>query len=345
MRLKHLSFLLSILPAIFAGSCTSTDVIEPEPPEAKSDIITLNLSAPEAFSFPATRAAHEGHQLRYVAQLYHKNELNQTVRLARKELLASAGNLISFVASEGTGEYTVTLFADYIDEGATPDNNGCYPDKYYNTQKDDRSVEMLFPVVNDKTIYPVNNDNYDCFALQHTINKTAEAYDKELTLKRRVAKIIFEDKGSEGSSQEGASGIILKKLSFMDEYYFNAGYSTRNKNIENYDFGILPINGNELFYFYTFPAMLNKTDKSDKSFDIISFDINPIDDNYTYNSFSSKGSFLYPEANKIYRVKGDFLIPTNSPTPTGDMINLTVSVDENNWGSSGDQEFESSINP
>jgi len=335
MRLKHLSFLLSILPAIFAGSCTSTDVIEPEPPEAKSDIITLNLSAPEAFSFPATRAAHEGHQLRYVAQLYHKNELNQTVRLARKELLASAGNLISFVASEGTGEYTVTLFADYIDEGATPNENGYYPDKYYNTQEEGDYIEMLTPTIAGKKIYPVNNDNYDCFALKHTIKKTGEAYNQDLTLKRSVSKIIFQDKGSTGSRKDGVYGIKLTKLSFMNQYSFSVGYSIKSNDDDNLNIEDLHTNDNVLFYFYTFPAAIGN-DKSSKSFNTISFDIIPTDNTFSYNSFSSKGSFLFPEANYVYRVKGDFFVPKNAPALPGDMINLTVSVDKKEWVDSTD---------
>lgn len=341
MKLNRLILFRILVPAFLAAGCTSTDVIEPSSPSGKSDLITLTVSAPEAV-LSSTRAdeTHAGHQLRYVAELYKANgnyPINKDNFIARKELLASEGSLIQFQAPE-TGKYVATLFADYIPESTTKDDNGHYPDKYYRTMPSQVSeygkIGILGNGNSELPPYSINNDNYDCFSKTLNITKEAATYEATISLTRAVAKIIVQDKG-ENSRPEGVSVIKLGKLSFMSEYSFEpkTNYSATNKNVENSGY-TLDYNGSdaELFYFYTLPAAdsngfyINGKGLAEINFQLVA------KDNYAYDKCSIQGALFYPKANHIYRVKGNFLKPTNAPPLPGDMINLTVSID-NGWNS------------
>lgn len=335
MKSMKMRLLCALLPALLAMGCTSTDVVSPSDPEKKSDVITLSVSAPEAYAFPSTRAAHEGHQLRYVAKLYKADgnyPINSGNFLARKELLASSGT-ISFVATEGARKYAVAIFADYVPDNVTADANGCYKDKFYDTQDQGDVVNMLCLKSKEGNItYPensINNDNFDCFVGQITIDKGESAVEKSITLKRAVSKIIFRDNGASGSRPDGVESITLSEFSFMSEYKYSVGYSSVCTKVTNPNVGNLtPKDNGELFYFYTFAS--GQSDGT-PGLDVIKFSITPINDEFEYNEVATGGSLIRPKANFIYKVEGQFFLPTKSTPLPGDMINIRVSADDN-WG-------------
>lgn len=115
------------LALAFAGGCTSTDVVDP-PAGSDSNVVTINLSAPDAYRFTPTRAedTHKGHTLRYVAKLYKGSKIAAGELFAKKEILGNTGT-ITFVTPE-TGTYTVAVFADYISAAASADADGHYPE-------------------------------------------------------------------------------------------------------------------------------------------------------------------------------------------------------------------------
>lgn len=333
MKSVKMRLLCALLPALLATGCTSTDVVSPSDPEKKSDVITLSVSAPEAYAFPSTRAAHEGHQLRYVAKLYKgktTGSINVDNFVARKEMLASAGSLIQFEAPE-KGDYTVAIFADYIPSDAEKNDNGSYGNKYYKIDGNNDYIDILEHGDNTLPPYSVNNDNYDCFVKVLRITKGDDAYEENVVLRRAVAKVIVQ--ANDGGRPDGVTKITLTKLSFMTQYSLDNGIAGANANKTNISVDLTFDNsGTELFYFYTFPAKKGSYYIQGQGLNEITFMIGAKDDSYVYNGCSISPSLFYPEANYIYRVKGDFLKPTNAPALPSDMINLTVSVSEN-WES------------
>lgn len=331
MNLKNIGlailFSTSLLTTALTG-CISTESVEPAASGPKDEKITIMVSAPEAFSPSSTRAVDKGLQLRYVAKLYEGDKADKGKFLQRKELLATDG-LIVFTAPKG--KYTVAIFADYIDAGATADSKGYYPDKFYDTSAEGPSIIMLAIRSNDKlnsnkVNYPnnsINNDNYDCFAKIFTFTKEETVYESKLTLKRAVSKVKII---STDGVAEGVDKIRLTKFSFMDEYNINENRSVSHNDIVKSNIvEISPSNigGKELFYFYTFGSLQS----SGQGPAAIAFDIIGKDE-YEYQSVTIPGSTFLPIANYVYNIKGSFLTPTSAPAPPSDEIRLTVNRNE-----------------
>lgn len=340
---------MAISPMIL--SCSSTEVID-EPAE-NSDIISFYVSAPDAYSFPATKAS-DGLQLRYIGKLYKQGvSQNDYTYVAREELLAKVGSVLTFHAEPGT--YVVRVFADYIGSNVTTKETkksvkggfdyDTYGDKFYVTEDSKQSdiIEMKAIQAGDDSSNPqfyegfcnINNDDYDCFAGSTKVfNKTAMKYDESLTLKRAVSKIRVV--ATNTANWAHADQIKITEFAYynkMNTVSLESG--SQNKisasNIKKEVFTFSPSgksNGNagELFYFYTF------ADGDSNGLKKISFDIISEDTNYEFKSIEITSGKLQPKANYIYNVKGDFLSPTKYPE---DIINITV--DENSTWEESDK--------
>ena len=333
--------MLAFFSMLATVGCTTTDVVDPSDNTEKGTTITLNVASPDAYVFSPTRAEnekpfHEGHQLRYVAKLFEGDAAASGKFVARKEILAKNGNKIVFNAPEG--KYTVVVFADYIDENATPDDNGHYPDRYYKTTTNDDFIEAFETPKGSDSSNPVkmniNNDDYDCFAVKSTFTKSAKPYtDDNLKLTRAVCKIKIVNKGG---NVNGVEQIKVTKLSFLSKYGFSMESSAAS-NHHIYTSSILGNNalcnmkGDVLFYFYSFGNFDSGDCGLNLSFDIIS------QKDYTY---PSKNISIDTKLNKniIYNIQGEVLSPSTFPS---DEITLVVSTDEN-WNAS---EKDIPVNP
>lgn len=332
--------MLAFFSMLATVGCTSTDVMDPSDNTEKGTTITLNVASPDAYVFSPTRAeSHVGHQLRYVAKLFKNDKYSGEQFIERKEILASdVTNMIIF--QQPAADYIVRIFADYVDSEATANDNGEYPDKYYDTSSKDGKIKMK-AIQNEtgNTVYPskinINNDDYDCFAIEHTFTKTALIYEQSLTLKRAVSKVRIINNGG---NPAGVEKINITNFSYLNEYDFTSRKSATHIDVSQANLKQSPIeftptnlSQNELFYFYTFgyyAAEINTI-----SFDIIG------KDNYEYAPVKIDGGVLKPVANYILNVKGNFLTPTTSPS---NAINLTVSTDDN-WDSP-DNEYDVKTN-
>lgn len=321
--------MLAFLSMFATVGCTSTDVVDPSDNTEKGTTITLNVASPDAYVFSPTRAeSHAGHQLRYVAKLFKGKSAASGEFVARKEILEKEGHTIVFNAPE-EGEYTVVVFADYIDENAQADKNGHYPDRYYNTTTNDDFIEALKTPISSDDPNPVkmniNNDDYDCFAVKFTFTKEAQPYTKpDLTLTRAVCKIKIVNKGG---NVNGVNQIKVTKLSFMSQYSFEKEASVPRIEYTTDDLGenaLYEIQGNVLFYFYSFENY-----NLGGGLKAISFDVNAEKD-YEYPSITIPTNNYDYKRNIIYNIQGEFLSPTTYPS---NEITLVVSTDEN-WNAS-----------
>lgn len=334
--------------ALAFGACTSTDIVD-DPATSANNTISLSVASPDAYAFPMTRVDN-GLKLRYVAKLYEGKTANESKFIARKELVSGENNNMIIFTNVEEGTYFVTLFADYIPANSTA-TDGCYPDCFYDTQEVTENVRLM-PF--DKTgeigtptlRTPINNDNYDCFALTRIVNKKAEVYEENLTLKRAVSKIrVISTEGKE----HGVESIRIKEFDVLNVYSFSQGcanFHLKNPEISNpvlpvqtkEDYAFTPSNIDNagtktLFYFYSFGGPGNI------SLSNISFTI------------KGKNGFEYPERNipsgtlkitpnNIYNVKGGFLVPSKDPeqeaADKAKEIHLTVDSNQN-WDSETDK--------
>ena len=151
------------------------------------------------------------------------------------------------------------IFADYIDAGATPNSNGQYPDRFYDTSTKNEFITMQsFRSRDGKKTFKyncINNDNYQCYATRLKIKKEETAYENSLTLKRAVAKVRVVSKDGDIN---GIDKIRLTAFSFMDEYNFKQKLSGTHVDIESkniLEFEPSAKSSRELFFFYTFGSL------------------------------------------------------------------------------------------
>lgn len=340
---RPLIFLSGLLTALTLGSCSQTELLDTPGKESSKGSICISVSAPDAYNFASTRA-DAGLQLRYVAKLYKKktsDPISGDAYQATTELLARNGNKIIFTGIE-PGTYTVTLFADYVDDSATANTSGHYPDKFYNTTSNMGTIVMQSIKDPDgTTTYPnanINNDNYDCFATKINITKEEPLYESDVTLKRIVSKVSFID--SDGDKFGGLDKIKLTKYSFLYSYSFQSGSSDIAGeialNMTDYPgmFEATDPGSKELFYFYTFGSTKN----TPSSLYGINFSLTG-KNGYEFRDVAINPGKIGIAPNYKYKVTGDFLHATVDPVQNEKdakaQIHLTVTKDDN-W--SGDKE-------
>lgn len=194
--MKYLSSFFAAASIICLNSCVSTEIVEPE---TSSDRIILNLSAMDEVGTRAS-ANHEGFKLRYTAILYRGSSANYIEESTRKreEIVEGENELNEIIFDvEPNHTYTIFVYADYIPASSTKTGKE-YADHFYDTHTYKDNVVMLTTphpngdyskVANDF----FNNDNYDFFSSIVTIEKGEPKEERELTLKRSVAKVRVVD--------------------------------------------------------------------------------------------------------------------------------------------------------
>ncbi len=335
---------IGILFLATAGvSCTSTEVIQPEPP-ADSNTISISVSTPEALSGTRADEAHRGMKLRYTAKLFKGDnppgaaaqDPENEKFVARQEIIPAESGSNTFVFKAEQGNYCVALFADYIDASATIDENGHFPDKYYDTTSNTDYTNMLaFHSKDGHTVYHnnlINNEDFDCFYALHKVKKEINVYESDVILTRAVCKIRLCDSSN---VLYGVNKITLTNISFLSEFsHINQGSGIQNNVDEKCGClpeAFTPIGGadNELFWFYSFGSHGN-------NIGAIAFSISG-NEGWEFKSIKiPAGSIKDLKANKKYKVSGSFLKASKYPSNE-----IRIKVDKNDiW----DGEETSKIN-
>lgn len=327
-----------LMVTILIAACSSTDVEQPSPEPAASDDLVITISTPDTYTFPTSRADaadHAGHVLRFTAKLYDLSATGNTTAdvpgddkglLRTVEQLATNGSNKIVFSGVDPDEYFITLFADYIEEGATPDANGHYPDKYYAVSSADKGRINLIAKANEA----INNHNLDCFRFTSGIF-TKEANTQKLftaTLKRCVSRVevIANGEGNIAALKD----ITINTCGVRDSYAITAANSGVDKDLKpTGSFSAVDATSRLLFFFYTF--------NTGNGLNATTFTLNP-EPGY---KFANEGKCtigsgtIVPEANIIYKVRGNFLNTTEAPS---NAVDIKVTADKN-WNESS-QEVE-----
>lgn len=323
--------IIALMLTLMACACTSTSTDAPDDPaKYRSDEISLTLSGSDLYALASSRGAdsHDGYQLRYVVSLYstatglpgiEEDPQNGAPGnlVERIEQTASTGNTVIF-RNVKPGFYFVVIFADYIDADASQNADGSYADKYYDTHSSSTYVTLL---ASDADIF--NNHDLDCF---HYCSDGAfekedgKALNLTFNLSRCVSRVeVIAQSGSLSSLKD----LSVSSYSVMNNLNLVNGAAEIPIAATNKQITLTPPadgNGsNLLFFFYTFNAPYGIPLKG------IDFTLHP---NEGY-AFSNDGAYtipaatITPEANIIYKVTGNFLSTTESPSKAVD-INVTT---------------------
>lgn len=300
--------------------CTSTELVEiPGEQPAKPDVISISLSAPHL----ETRA-DATHRLRYTARLFSGNtETGHIEFIKKKQMLEGESSTVLVFDGVEEGTYTITLFADYVPANSEPDDNGEYPDYYYDTS----GYEDI--VMKDAGKEFLNNDHYDCFGKYIIVKKEAEEKRETVALPRIVAKVRMI--GNETSSGETPTAVSVTKFSTLLSYKLTSG---RASEIYRYPTGEVPGNKwdltpsltapNELFYFYTFAASPSLNNGKAQTLGYLSFSVEA-DGLDPVNTDINSGE-IQVRPNYVSTVKGNFIPSTpDDPDTRTDRIILDLS--------------------
>lgn len=362
---------ISVILLLLLSACAST-TSDPDFSSIKNDPdssgdLTVSISTPSEYTFPGTGTTgnaltrdgdadlHAGHQLRFIAKLYkyddnsrYDTDAADSGCVSRVEQLASAGNQVIF-RNVDPGLYYITVFADYIDANATPDADGCYPDKYYtharNGTGDARYVYYNLTDASEAGSFFLNNHNLDCFhgRTNQFTKKANESIERTITLSRRVSQVQVIHSGSENLSS--LKDITVKSFTVYDEYAWPIGLIQNNapssvaaeKRVFNTNGGytITPADpaSKLLFFHYSFTPDLG----NEHPIDPINFSMNPLtEEGYSYGNtdFYTPSNKIFLNPNIIYKVQADFIDISESPSTNTD-IKVTT---DTNWINS-DQEL------
>ena len=276
-NITHPLYLSPLL--LMLASCSSTEVV-PVDIEDNSHQISISVSAPDSYGFEALSRAGESHQIRLIAHLYSLNEdgsaATSPIPLSSQEVLHRDSETKLTFNIENTGEYCVTVFADYIPADATPTDNH-YPDNYYDTS----SPEKIRVKLNDATIADFfNNDLRDCFVGKTVFTKGLNSCEKELRLTRPVSRISISAPGD--PVEDLIQSVQVAECSHLDSYEFaiddstivGTPASTATNPLAGAGAVTLVPMVKRLFYYYTFGSEAGATDQP--ALGAISFTLSPI---------------------------------------------------------------------
>lgn len=331
---RYLSF-LSLLLILVSGGCVSTSTEEPASTDETTgaDEIAISISGDNVIP-GITRAEeenlHEGYQLRYTAKLYTQVTVKPNVQIYTDgsnlvqtiEQLASDGNRVIFKNVED-GKYFVTIFADYVENGVTKDENGHYPDKYYSTPGGSKAQKITY-IAKDEERF--NNHNLDCFVLVSAGFTKEQNKGVEITqpLKRAVTRVKVVDTGG---SLEAVKNVKIDKVEFTNQYDYTNGTSVGN-DVSSKTVSVADRTQNLLFFYYTFAKGDSQTSSTASS--SLTFTLNP-EEGYDFKQ--SKWTVqeqIHYTPNRTYTVSGNLSLTSKVP---GGVAKLNVKVDKE-WNES-----------
>lgn len=326
--------IIALMLTLLVFACTSTVTDEPdETGDYSNEDIRITISGSDAYSFPSPRAPglHDGHKLRFIASLYSTASGQPGIEaitssgkpgnlVDRIEQSASDGNTVTFRGVD-PGYYFVVVFADYIPVEATQNADGSYADKYYDTRTYHDHVALL---ASDADLF--NNHNLDCFIYSPYDSfekKAGKPLQLTFNMKRCVSRV---DVVANSGSAAALKNISITRYSVLDNLKYLSANSSTIVEEASKQITLSPLSAgdsdNLLFFFYTFNASYGYPLKA------TDFTLNP-NEGYTFSNngvYSIPSGRITPEANFIYKVTGNFLSTTATPSKTVD-INVTTLSD------------------
>lgn len=322
MKTRRLCLVPLLLVLLSATGCTG-----PDAPAEPANEICFHVNMPVAAGGGAVTRA-DGTTLRYVARLYRGDSANPDCLVERKEELAVNSSEIVF--SGEPGQYTITLFADYIPADAAKNERGFYSDRYFDTNFSHEEVKMatLRDADNSSKTYPLSNINRtdcECFTWQKTFTKGAEAYEEISPLTRAVGKVRFVS--NTDISDVGKIRITCFAFHSVYKFSFNSSstqvdYTAGDGKPSCFEFEPVDAANGELFYFHTFGAMKEHPLK-EIAFDVVG------KDGTVLQSVSTAGNELMPQANRILTVRGDFAKTPDTQASAEMRFSVEINKD---WG-------------
>lgn len=320
MKTMNIKQIIPLLAFGIMCGCSSTEVIDdPRSTGGPSDVISLSLLVPKA-----TTRADGTHTLRYNAVLFKKNDKSgEFEAVQRKQMLeGSDGSTLVFEDVE-TGSYAINLFADYIPVGSAADENGFYPDCYYDTSgTDDIKMKAFGSEI-------VNNDHFDCFATYVTLEKEEEELHQSISLPRATAKVRVI---STTLPQSGPMVVEITKLSPLMSYKIKTTtasdpYNYPTAEVDGGKWSVTPsdITSGEIFYFYTLASGKNREEGlSPLAFTIAADDLDPLSTEFNSGKIKVRQNY-------ITTLSGAFVAtPPADPSTRTDRIVLDL-FPESDW--------------
>ena len=313
---KTYGLMTMIASLAICQSCTSTELLDNMgDTDYKPDVISISLSAPRV----ETRA-DATHKLRYTARLFKGNTETGSIQFVqKKQMLEGESSTVLVFEGVEEGTYTITLFADYVPSSTVADENGEYPDHYYDTSQNE-DIEMK-----EFGKEFINNDHYDCFGKYIVVKKEAEEKRETVALPRIVAKVRLV--GKESSIPVTPAKVNITRFSTLLSYKLTSGFAS---SIYRYPQGDVPGGNweitpsantdNELFYFYTFAATPSINNGKAQTLGYLSFSVEADELDPVATDINSGEIQVRP--NYITTVNGDFIpaLPEDPETRTDRII-------------------------
>lgn len=192
MKKRNTIISACLLPAFVMVSCEKEADFKTA--SAGDDNVSVSMGVLRTDQSPIVRSAGgEETSLRYVAEIWQYDEINDEYgqSVLRVETKSDNDNsaYMKFPLKE-PGKYRLLLWADYISASAEADDNGAYPDRYYDTSKGLKSVTSKYAAFNDLSS--------DAFYMAVDFEKKPGPVSIEgLVLSRAVAKLTVKEKKAE----------------------------------------------------------------------------------------------------------------------------------------------------
>ena len=309
--MKKLFLIITTLFAAFLSSCTQEEMAGDS--DAVSKRVSLSAELPGSIantraqiSVPAT------HKLRCILEVWTRGTAS-SVLAYRAEQAVEAGGVPTFDFELDPGDYSLLMWADFIEREATTEDvsagNGVeythYADLFYDTS------DLKNITIKDAAAM-FDTDLCDAFFLKEDIDKTEDAVIRTVTLSRPFAKLIAVEKNDEDYAE-----ITGLSVSYDVPAGFNvstgeplgqmltAGYAKDEMQSED----------NVLFTNYIFASSLNGY-----SLPVVSITLNSTIGNASCEM--AAGSVTLPRNHQV-RAVGTFLaggtvVPEPDPEPARD---------------------------
>ena len=313
------------------AACSQEDLNGPMKAGGES-VVSATVNVPGTGVSRAVPANPDGYQLRCILEVWDADE--QT-RLTRQEALPEGGQFSFQFSVDDDVNYRCYFWADFVDAGASANESGNYPDKYYTTNTAEGLTNVA--VIAQNGLF--NNDACDAFF--GVVEEQENVYDINATLTRPFAKLTVSDK-VEGK----VADCTNLEVSYSVPTNFNVftgectgtqliSYSGLPADAETdawfYNYVFAPVNANTL----ESDINMNITTASGTHETVISAEKNniPLQRNYLINVTGNMTSTV----NVTVDIDSEFIDP-NAPQPLPEPVAGDFFYTDGTWSASLDED-------